>query len=500
MKRIMLIALLLALVLPATPLKAQRGSSEFELHKNGFIYSDTTMAQLAHIVDSLNLKYKRCDLWKKYTSVPQTAAYVIRLDSGKNIKAAYQDIKKGISFDVFLQKYPLATYEKMLVLKSLEIDYEKKNYISYAAIAANGYGYRQRENDTSKYNNPVKDKWKAEYNAKGTYSHEYVTALYFPAEFATVQLPLKYGRMVQYVDCMIDTNSSIFFNNASEDIGWLTQGKVKTNKITSFFDYIETNTGAPDKQLLKNKKTRENYYDLRSKWYTTKDSLIEVKLEHTDEFQKRLKEAIDLALKDSIGNAGLEEYAQKYLSPKDVLRLKRQRVVWGMCSRDNSPRVHALEIAKLSAETVSWEIFLRAHLDIMNDNFNRASDASYAWGRRKTYIKEIEALQLDIPSLMFGTTLRIDKPSGTHYFGSIERTGRALVESEKAKEIEAMMAEAIADTSLDVYNRFMFYSLFKNYAYHIEDEMQKKAVAEIIDKAANTLPDYIVADIKSRKE
>lgn len=126
MKRILLIVLVLALVLPATPLKAQRGSSEFELHKNGFIYSDTTMAQLAHIVDSLNLKYKRCDLWKKYTSVPQTAAYVIRLDSGKNIKAAYEDIKKGISFDAFLQKYPLATYEKMLVLKSLEVDYEKK--------------------------------------------------------------------------------------------------------------------------------------------------------------------------------------------------------------------------------------------------------------------------------------------------------------------------------------------------------------------------------------
>ena len=49
---------------------------------------------------------------------------------------------------------------------------------------------------------------------------------------------------------------------------------------------------------------------------------------------------------------------------------------------DNSPRIHALNIAKLSAETINWEVFLRAHLDIMKDKFERMSDGSYAFGGR----------------------------------------------------------------------------------------------------------------------
>lgn len=491
MKRILLIALVLALVLPATPLKAQRGSSEFELHKNGFIYSDTTMSQLAHIVDSLNLKYKRCDLWKKYMTLPQAAAYMIKLDTGKHIKAAYDDIKNGISLDAFFRKYPRATYQKMLVIKSLEVSYERTHYVRYWPVVVNENTVS--EMDTSKYSKSVKDTWVPEYGVNG----DYMRALYFPTDFVTSELPLKYARMVQYVDCMIDTSGNIFYNNASR--GWRGDNKNVSNKITSFFEYVEAKTGAPDKQLLEDKKTRDKYDKALYKWYNERNSLVEKLLARTSEFKKRLKEAVDVALKDTTANGQLEYYTLKYLSPKDALQLKRQRVVWGECSMDNSPRRHALEIAMLSAETVNWEIFLRAHLDIMNDNFNRVSDGSYAWGARQTYIKEIEALKLDIPSLMFGTVLCINNPSGTHYSGSVGRISRALVESEKAEEIETMMAEAIADTSLDLYNRLMFYFLLDNYAYHIEDEARKKDVLQVRDTAANTLPDYIVAEIKNDK-
>lgn len=38
------------------------GQTEFKTHKNGLIYSESTMSKLAHIADSLNLKYKACDL------------------------------------------------------------------------------------------------------------------------------------------------------------------------------------------------------------------------------------------------------------------------------------------------------------------------------------------------------------------------------------------------------------------------------------------------------
>ncbi len=36
--------------------------SEFQTFPNGLIYSETTMNKLSHIVDSLNLKFKKCNL------------------------------------------------------------------------------------------------------------------------------------------------------------------------------------------------------------------------------------------------------------------------------------------------------------------------------------------------------------------------------------------------------------------------------------------------------
>jgi len=43
---------------------------------------------------------------------------------------------------------------------------------------------------------------------------------------------------------------------------------------------------------------------------------------------------------------------------------------------DESPRTHARAIALLAAETNNWDILLRAHIDIMNDRFERRSDGS----------------------------------------------------------------------------------------------------------------------------
>jgi hypothetical protein len=78
----------------------------------------------------------------------------------------------------------------------------------------------------------------------------------------------------------------------------------------------------------------------------------------------------------------------------------------------------------LAAETAEWPVFLRAHLDIMNDHFERFTDGSYAWGGRKTYLKEIEDLNIDVPDLLLGTSLRIVDPSENHYFGYSGRLGR----------------------------------------------------------------------------
>ena len=84
------------------------GQTEFETYKSGLIYSETTMNKLERIVDSLNLKYKTCDLNKIFYSKSQTIAHIIRLDTN-NIKQAKVDMESKISFEDFVLKDANAT-------------------------------------------------------------------------------------------------------------------------------------------------------------------------------------------------------------------------------------------------------------------------------------------------------------------------------------------------------------------------------------------------------
>src|SRR5689334_2012227 len=80
---------------------------EFTTGQSGLIYSDHTIVQLKHIVDSLNLKFRQCELSRTYYSNMQGRAKYVSLDD--NVQAALTDIKSGISFTEFLKKYPKAS-------------------------------------------------------------------------------------------------------------------------------------------------------------------------------------------------------------------------------------------------------------------------------------------------------------------------------------------------------------------------------------------------------
>ncbi|HCS19593.1 MAG TPA: hypothetical protein DIW47_03335 [Bacteroidetes bacterium] len=183
---------------------------------------------------------------------------------------------------------------------------------------------------------------------------------------------------------------------------------------------------------------------------------------------------------------------------KKLLEEMRSTRVLGFCSMDNRPRQHAVNIALLSAETYSWEVFLKAHLDIMNDRFERVSDGSYAWGHRATYIKELEELHINVTDLILGISLRVENPATNHYYGSIGRLGRALAQTNKRAEVEEAILAAIADPELDHYNRLLFYFLFKNYNYHIADMVIKQENSERLKKAAETLPDYLYKELANQ--
>ena len=172
-----------------------------------------------------------------------------------------------------------------------------------------------------------------------------------------------------------------------------------------------------------------------------------------------------------------------------LLEEMRSTKVVGFCSMDDSPRIHAMNIALLSAETANWGVFLKSHLDIMNDRFERMSDGSYAQASRKTYIRELEQLDIDVLALITGISLRIENPSTNHYYGSISRLGRALSETTDHQALEKWLLSIIADANVDDHNRLIFYFLYKNYLYYLDSE-QKEQNEQKLGHAIRQLPDY----------
>jgi len=483
--------LLTTIILLLFGISSYSQNTEFGQSNNELIYSDTTMKQLKFIVDSLNLKFKACDLNKIYLSKPQAKAHYVSLE-GKKAKEVKKDMEANISFDDFIKKYSQAEVEKeLLVVKFKYKNYKEKNVVEFSSLELNkNYEHEFNfEENLKSYDQPLKGKWVFRHYQKSEYSEESIDAFYFTTDFTQQPMPEIYAKMIQYSDCMVDTTAHVFYEKAHKRSARLRNKQPLKSK--EFIDYIHKSTNMPDF----NEEYNEDNYEIYLKKYQLWDSL---RLKRVDslrikdkKFDILLKEAIQEVMEKGGSDDEFEEYVGLYYSKKTALELKRNRIVIGGCSQDNSPRIHALNIAKLAAETIHWEIFLRSHLDIMNDRFERVSDGSYAWGKRKTYIKELEILDINVLDLLLGISLRIENPSDNHYYGSIGRIGRALSETNKSNEMEIKMFEMIADTQLDDYNRILMYYLFLNYNHNIEDKEKQAENNQKLLVAVKALPTYL---------
>lgn len=388
-------------------------SQEFEVHDNGLIYNEETMSQLKYIVDSLNLKFYTCDLGKTYLSKSQAMGHYIEMEDGQTW-SAWQDIKDGISFDEFVNKFPEAKIVKDIPV----VRFKYKKYDGSTVVKFNNVSLSYGDDytfhyysDTTIYDELLKGQWLLREADRNELKSKNLYMFFFPNGFSSSNLPDEYQTMVGYSECMVDTSTSIFYDDA---------------------EY-----GRPG-------------------------------------FDKPLKK-------------------MNMSEMKEALEKKRHTKVMGQCSMDDSPRIHAQNIAYLAAHTISWEIFLRAHLDIMNDRFDRVSDGSWAWAGRKTYIKELEELDINVKDLLLGIALRVENPSSRHYYGNVYRIGRALSETEQQEEIEKLMFTMIMDKKLDLYNRSMIYALFLEYNYFVGEKDKDRAKENVkkLKEAVKTFPEFL---------
>lgn len=456
--------------------------NEFKIYANGLIYDETTMQKLGDIVDSLNLKFRSCDLSHPYFSNAQGMAHLVEIPNKEILKA----IDDGVSFSTFADKYPrLVKQRDLWIVKTTYESYNGRKYISYDALPS----------ATDQFSVKLNNK-KSNHKNSGWVVDEDGDMAFYIEKLEQYELPFNYARLIQYVDCMIDTTAEIYFPEAE---GAIYQQVDETSEAYRFIVWAEAfphKPKYPDHKKLKRHNADSIYeaYRIRSaQWDSLRIVELDRRMNTSSYGRELLASAADEALSTRNSDARFEFYVDRYLSKDTALRLMRSRRVIGNCSMDDSPRYHAMNICKLAAETTKWDIFLRSHLDIMNDHFERQSDGSYAWGGRKTYLKELEALDIPTIDLLIGTSLRVSNVSDNHYWSSIRRTGRALSDTADKDALEQRLVTMISDDKLDPYNRLLMAYLFSNYIHHLDDEVRKKASQNKLDRAMETTPQYVKA-------
>jgi hypothetical protein len=464
-------------------------NGEFYKNANGLIYSSEDIAALRFIVDSLNLRFKTCDLNKKYLSYPQARAKFIRFRSKtSSLLDVKKDIENGMQFDALLKthrRYITETDTGILVLKTPVYKNEAPGIIT--GSATDGF----EENRFLTDNLPVLGKtWALDYEKKGEYSDYYSIGYWFFAEdFTQPVIPDNYARLVQYIDCMIDTAAYIFTGKKEGDVFERNQ----SGKAAAYYKQI--NNYLNGKMKLKKKPDDYSY-----------DYLSEDKIKYATEqlgndayLKNKLALIADEYAAAETGNDAMETLIAFFVSKQKALDIKRRRIVYGNCSMDNSPREHAKNIAALAAETHSWDIFLRAHLNIMNDRFNRVSDGSYAWGTRETYIKELETLDINVLDMMLGLSLRAYNNSPNHYNGTVWRIGKALTESKDSLLFEQRAKDMLKDTKLDQFNRSLIFLLYHTYLNYMPGKEARKRKVNSLKKEKAAYPDFIQTAIENMK-
>ncbi|MFC6997464.1 hypothetical protein [Rufibacter roseus] len=470
-----------------------QGLSGFKPNQNNFVYSPITISKFKSIVDSININFEKSEVNLQYFSKPQAKAHYVYLNSG-NVREAIRDMEQNLPFKEFLRKYPSAkVLPELLVLKERVSDIYGNSQIKFRAVSFNEEHARSftRENLPEVYNRPLKGKYLWQHYPKTDYSQETLEAFYLVEEFQPKRLPVTYTRMLQYSNSLVDTTAQIFYSDA-KDYGYNPYEKLPSkDAILQFLQYINWKTSKPEYTINNqlDEKGLKILVQRINEWEVNRFKIIDQSIATTAKFKTLLTNALTQSITTGKSTSEFEEYVAKYHSPEAALELKRKRVVTRTCGY--GPDEHIQNIAKLSAQTGDWEIFIRALLDILDERYIKMSNGSYSFAARRTYVYELEVLNINVLNLLLGISLQIENPSQNHYFGNIHRISSAIAESRFAPQFEQQLLNMIKDSQLDDYNRVVMIDLFMNYTNNLEDEKRKEANKTMLQAAAQKLPSYL---------
>lgn len=413
---------------------------EFPIYENGLIYDPSTMSLLADVVDSLSLRFKS---WapKTFYSLEQGYATYFSIDK-KNAAKARAVITRSISLDDFKKQFLRSEIiDSLWIVKSYDTR-ERQPVLRYESMDLE-YKY-VRVPHSLQFNRT--SGWIYEEHSEG------IEILYLH-DLRSTPIPAEYGRLIQYVDCMIDTTATIY---PTATLDFDVREFFKNSRMSVFLDLAKDFEPEPERPTFtsnssENSILREKFDSTHNDWNTRRMSALDEKMKKPKNarlFNEALQEATDHQL-----GWALAEYAERYLPAPKLLDFKRSYYVPTICNFDSGQWDHAMAICLLAAKCHQWDIFLRAHMDILVDNVGRNINEIHGLTRRVTYIKEIEELNINSIDLLVGSMLAAKNLNQNHYQTYSVRVADAMSGSKQKPAFENLILKMINDERLDIYNR-----------------------------------------------
>ena len=414
---------------------------------NGLIYAPTDMQELKKMADSLDMQFKQCKGPFSYTAWHQAPALSIEFRTKEPIGTLISDLEKNINLKTLRARYghwitkgPSAALvvhnnRQFLAGNATHLDQvytEGNQSATWSKLEPGGWVY---STSTS-------------YSKGGEFN--IVTAWQLQKVFRARAIPEAYGQLISYVDCLVDSKTSLMLQrNSTID---------PTESLFKLRKYVIRKTNR--RVLIIEEFPHDDLEDYVCAHY--KD----------DETVRRYTDEILLAHMEGYSMGDLDDVAE--IIPKEkLLELKRSARVTGYCSMDDSPRRHARKIAVLASQTHQWPVFIKAHLNIMNDYMDRMTDGSYAQAGRKTYLKELELLNINTVDLLLGSAMHVSNAIPGHYFGDAGRYGRALSETKYSQAFESRLKKMLKDPLLDEFNKIILFRLYISYCNNLPSGIEK---------------------------
>jgi len=429
---------------------------------------------------------------QKYYSLPQTIAHSFKLvtETPEKLIARMGQID---DFELLLKEYPnLEVDFNLLLVKNIYTNSKDKKIIKFMT-------YQIGNNQAHGFLLPFKEKWNKNdlkfvyiiYKANKYRKKTFINGFFLLKDFKAINLPKKYSTYIDYVDRIIDPDFSLFpTKNKSNSFGY--QIIPEFNSLRKYYDSV----------TKKPKYNKDDYktYKLANNIWTNKKMFFADSLYQNDSiFKNRLQIALDYALRKNVSNRDLEFFTGRLISKSTALKLIRENPQIGSCSFDSSPRIQLVEMVKLASETPNWDIFIKASMNLLNDYASRNASSNIATNRRGTYINELEKLNLDIPKLLIGSSIKISNARQGHFNTVANKIGQAFANASHKNKIifENEITNIITGKNIDFFNKLHFYNIYRHYQYFTKDSLQQQQIKRNINKLIDSLPYSISSRIKN---